>query len=234
MITDQFDSRFIVMVHAGTVIVSSAMATVRIDIGHRTDDDTCAWLTEQPMAVVLDHVTPKAERTFDSEWWLAWCERERVDTADAYELRDLALEDGEHAWAAHVNGTQLTNAQREEARARVHEFWRHADELVATVVAVCAWAQARKPEVPLTIEQVAHDCWRAQDACNLSGLVLSWARWMPTINAHAREKGLPANGHEINVVMIDKLRQLAGIEELHNNHINQSYSVVHRLAGEPT
>ncbi len=65
---------------------------------------------------------------------------------------------------------------------------------------------------PLTIGQVARLCNQAQNASNISGLVLSWAKWMPCINRHAEVLGIAQNLHPINLVMADKLVQLASAE----------------------
>lgn len=60
----------------------------------------------------------------------------------------------------------------------------------------------------MTIQQIAQLAINAQNAVNLSGLVLSWASWQTTIRAHANSVGIAPNLHPVNVIMADKVRDL--------------------------
>jgi len=48
-----------------------------------------------------------------------------------------------------------------------------------------------------------------QNGSNLSGLLHSWAALLPVIRESALRAGIPPNQHPINVIMLDKLSQLA-------------------------
>ncbi len=59
-----------------------------------------------------------------------------------------------------------------------------------------------------TLQQV----WFAMDACNLSGVVHSWAAWVSLLWQEAQRLGRGTdwvNQHPVNVILADKLRQLA-------------------------
>lgn len=235
MIIDKFKHKrtnYVIVIVEGVIVITSKEVTLRV--GTQGDDgEVCAALRTLPVDQIVDLITPKVGREFDGDAWMLWCEENKVDDGEAYDLRDVAQRDGQDAWVRHVDGVNAPAKLRARAKDEASRFWVWPEAVSSSVSALKSWAETREPPKKLTIEQVAHAAWRAQDASNLSGLVLSWAEWMPVINAHAREKGIKQNEHEINVMMLDKLCQLAGIEQLNNLHVHAAYKVVHHLAGLP-
>lgn len=61
----------------------------------------------------------------------------------------------------------------------------------------------------LTIKEIAFLANMAQNAVNLSGLVHDWSKWQTTIRADARTRGIAPNKHPINIIMADKIADLA-------------------------
>jgi CHAD domain-containing protein len=83
----------------------------------------------------------------------------------------------------------------------------------------------------MDIKEIAKKAYGALAASNLSGLVHSWHVWLPDIRAHAEKHHILPNDHPINVIMADKVAQLAGIA---TNAPMGAYEAVERLAnGEP-
>lgn len=69
-------------------------------------------------------------------------------------------------------------------------------------------ARITAPQQPLDLERTAID---VQNACNLSGVVLSWARAMQQITAENPNIGTAArNTHPVNVLFADKVYSLTG------------------------
>lgn len=232
---NQGGCEYMVVVSGGIAIVSSKHVTLRIPVpsGVGGDDDVLRALMTLSVDQIIEAAEPKIGREFDKDAWMLWCEENNVDTEESYELRDLAYESGQAAWLRHIDNWNTPSCRREKAKSETGLFWVWPYFVAESASALKTWTETREPPKALTIEQVAHAAWRAQNASNLSGLVLSWAQWMPTINAHARENGIKQNEHEINVMMLDKLCQLAGIEQLDNLHVHAAYKVVHHLAGLP-
>jgi hypothetical protein len=65
------------------------------------------------------------------------------------------------------------------------------------------------------VRRIYADALLVQDACNLSGVVRSWAEYMETIWAEARAKGLGTdyvNTHPVNVLFASKVASLTRCE----------------------
>lgn len=79
-----------------------------------------------------------------------------------------------------------------------------------------------------TLKELAQESLDCQDACNLCGLAQAFARVMRDLGEHTN--GTDArNQHPITRVWLDKMNQLAGIQE-HTPEITKAYSIVHDLA----
>ncbi len=62
-----------------------------------------------------------------------------------------------------------------------------------------------------TLQQLAQDALQVQDACNLSGVIISWARAMSDLREHLRDLGTDGfNHHPINVLWSSKVSSLTG------------------------
>jgi hypothetical protein len=80
-----------------------------------------------------------------------------------------------------------------------------------------------------TLKELAQEALAIQDACNLCGLAQSFARAMRDLGDHTN--GTDArNQHPVTRVWLDKMNQLAGIQE-HNRDVTEAYGVVSDLAG---
>jgi hypothetical protein len=81
-----------------------------------------------------------------------------------------------------------------------------------------------------TIKQLAQEALDVQNACNLCGVVQSFARAMIDLGEHV--KGTDArNKHPISVLWADKVAQLVEIQDIGNDVTMKAYNVVHDLAG---
>lgn len=70
----------------------------------------------------------------------------------------------------------------------------------------------------MTIQEAAQQALDVQDACNLSGIVFSFAKIMQVICDEATRRGEGTdwkNQHPITVLFVDKLAQLAGVGTFH-------------------
>lgn len=64
-----------------------------------------------------------------------------------------------------------------------------------------------------TLAQLAKEALQVQDACNLSGVVLGWARAMRRLNQLLPNLGTDArNHHPVNVLWASKCADLTGCE----------------------
>lgn len=80
-----------------------------------------------------------------------------------------------------------------------------------------------------TMQEAAQKAILAQDACNLSGLVFSFAQMMELICEDDRKHGHGTdwkNTHPICVLMLDKMYQLARCE----NNFSRAYDAVKQMA----
>lgn len=80
-----------------------------------------------------------------------------------------------------------------------------------------------------TIQEAAQAALVAQDACNLSGLVYSFAKMMEIICEEDRKHGHGTewkNSHPICTLMIDKMSQLAHCDE----NFHRAYEAVKQMA----
>ncbi len=81
-----------------------------------------------------------------------------------------------------------------------------------------------------TIKELAQEAIDVQDACNLSGVVFSFARAMTDMCEHV--SGTDArNTHPICVLWADKIAHLTGTQGLGNDAVMKAYDEVYKLAG---
>lgn len=69
----------------------------------------------------------------------------------------------------------------------------------------------------MEMKKLYADAITVQDACNLSGVVLAWARAMETICNEANEKGYGTewkNNHPANVLFASKVASLTRCEDV--------------------
>jgi len=80
-----------------------------------------------------------------------------------------------------------------------------------------------------TIKELAQEALDVQNACNLCGVVQSFARAMIDLGEHV--KGTDArNAHPITVLWADKVAHLAGIQDIGNDSTMKAYNAVYALA----
>ncbi len=229
-----------ILIDGHFIILSSKFAALRLRLAQpATDDETLKWLRgagepDEPAdhwrCYAMEHAEPELSNVFDDSAWAAFCETHAIDTEQCYEARDIAKESGHRTWLSYLEG-ELMHAKMELVHAHQAEFWGLPQDEVALVDAARAFAIDYKPPPALDIERVANAAWMAQDASNLSGIVRSWAEWMPVINAHAQEQDIQQNHHAINVIMAEKVGQLAGLTITYGS--DGAYAVVAKLAKRP-
>jgi hypothetical protein len=79
-----------------------------------------------------------------------------------------------------------------------------------------------------TIEQLAQEALDVQSACNLCGVVQSFARAMVDLGEHV--KGTDArNSHPISVLWADKVAHLAGIQDIGNDATMKAYGAAYDI-----
>ncbi len=85
-----------------------------------------------------------------------------------------------------------------------------------------------------TLQELAQEALEIQGACNLCGLVQSFARALIDLNALSRNDGTTErNQHPIVIVWLDKLNSLAGIQDFGNKadmKISRAYNQVENMA----
>ena len=212
------------------IIISSQLATIRIEMDDPSADfaDGATWRT-----AVMSAIVPEVEDLFDDDQWMEFAGDAGINQRAAYDIRDLAIEDGYGSWVAACR--LLADGKAELAISQHDRFWSVPDEITALIDALRTYLAAGANPAPkkkeeLNIEQVASLCWMALDASNVSGLVISWGEWMPVINRHAQEIGVSQNMHAVNVAMTDKMLELTGLAS-GDMRAYDAVTVVGRLAG---
>jgi hypothetical protein len=81
-----------------------------------------------------------------------------------------------------------------------------------------------------TIKQLAQEALDVQNACNLCGVVQSFARAMIDLGEHTKGTD-ERNTHPISVLWADKVAHLTGTQSFGNDVVTKAYNVVHDLAG---
>jgi len=81
-----------------------------------------------------------------------------------------------------------------------------------------------------TIYELAKDAYDVQNACNLSGVVLSFAKAIVDLRQHTQ--GTDAtNNHCVSVLWADKIAQLTGIQDLNNERVGKAYQEIYEILG---
>ena len=84
-----------------------------------------------------------------------------------------------------------------------------------------------------TITDLARDSLRVQNACNLSGVVHSYARALSDLRTIFPSLGTDAiNRHPIAVLWADKITHLTGIQDLGNSRISRAYDAVYKIIAD--
>jgi hypothetical protein len=81
-----------------------------------------------------------------------------------------------------------------------------------------------------TIKQLAQEALDVQNACNLCGVVQSFARAMIDLGEHTKGTD-ERNTHPISVLWADKVAHLTGTQSFGNDVVTKAYSICHDLAG---
>lgn len=82
--------------------------------------------------------------------------------------------------------------------------------------------------MPRTMKELAQEALAVQDACNLSGVVQSFARAMRDLCDLVPDTS-PRNTHPVAVLWADKVAHLAGTQDLGNEQVSKAYREVYRL-----
>lgn len=80
-----------------------------------------------------------------------------------------------------------------------------------------------------TLKELAKEVLAVQDACNLSGVALSFGRAMVDLGEHTNGTD-ERNKHPISVLWADKIAHLTGTQEIGNSVAMAAYPVVQKLA----
>lgn len=223
-----------IVIFNNLIILSSRFSTLRLRLSApMTDEDALKWLRPPETNIAtwrryaLERAEPEVKNVFNDDAWGAFCESIGIDSGKSYEARDIAREAGYRLWIEYLE-SELFSDKLQAVNERLGEFWGFPQDEANLIDAARAWAKTYAPAT-LDIQAVAQAVAQAQDASNLSGLVLSWAKWMPVINAHARAQGLAQNLHPVNKVMTEKISQLAGLTSV--GQISDAYRAVDKLAG---
>lgn len=82
-----------------------------------------------------------------------------------------------------------------------------------------------------TLKQLAQEALDVQNACNLCGVVQSFARAMADLGEHV--KGTDArNSHPISRLWADKVANLTGTQTIGNDATIEAYNAVYKLTEE--
>jgi hypothetical protein len=77
-----------------------------------------------------------------------------------------------------------------------------------------------------TAKEIASDCLMVQDACNLSGVVFSFADYMKILCEVSNELGKGTdwkNHHPICLMFSDKIGHLTGHQKLDSGNLSKAY-----------
>ena len=80
-----------------------------------------------------------------------------------------------------------------------------------------------------TIQELANEAISVQDACNLSGVVHSFARTMSDLCDLVPDTD-ERNNNPIAILWSDKIASLTGTQDLGNDTVMDAYTEVHKLA----
>lgn len=212
-----------VVIHAPLVIACSAGAYVRLHFRNASEKETTDLFRRAKGNwrewMLRSHSEPEVTREFNNVAWVAFCQKHNVSEDLMCEAESDATH-GPVAWLDFVNNeiSRIADDVDEDM------FWSYPSDVLCLLDAVKEVVDAQPK--PLTIADVAKKAWTAQDASNLSGLVRSWAEWMPVINA---EPGQP-NTHPVNVIMADKIMQLALVGDKTNlTSLEEAYAAVRSM-----
>jgi len=81
-----------------------------------------------------------------------------------------------------------------------------------------------------TIKQLAQEALDVQNACNLCGVVQSFARAMIDLGEHTKGTD-ERNQHPVSVLWADKVAHLTGTQAIGNDAVMKAYTICHDLAG---
>ena len=85
-----------------------------------------------------------------------------------------------------------------------------------------------------TIQELAKEAIAVQDACNLSGVMISAAKAVSDLREACPDLGTRGiNRHPVMILWIDKMASLAGIQDLGNDDVGDAYRKCRELAGTP-
>jgi hypothetical protein len=85
----------------------------------------------------------------------------------------------------------------------------------------------------MTITDLANESLRVQNACNLSGIVHSYARALSDLRTLCPSLSTDAiNRHPIAVVWADKVAHLAGIQHPGNSRVSRAYDAVYKIIAD--
>ena len=86
-----------------------------------------------------------------------------------------------------------------------------------------------------TLRDLAKDALAVQDACNLSGVVISFAKAISDLRENLPSAGTAAiNHHPICILWADKIASLTQIQGADLTHVSQAYKIVKELAAAET
>lgn len=86
----------------------------------------------------------------------------------------------------------------------------------------------------MTIKQLAQQAIDMQDACNLSGIIRSWAEAISALRELCPNLGTRGiNAHPINCLFASKVHDLCNMGLSDSGPFGKAYAECKRLAGEP-
>ena len=79
-----------------------------------------------------------------------------------------------------------------------------------------------------SVVDLSREALNVQDACNLSGVVIAWARAIQELRAL---DSTYENTHFINILWADKCAQLSGCQDVGNSKVMAAYDAAYKAIG---
>jgi hypothetical protein len=85
---------------------------------------------------------------------------------------------------------------------------------------------------PRTLVELTNEALLVQDACNLSGVVIAWARAIVDLRIALGSAGTDEiNTHFVNVLWADKVAHLTKTQHLGDDNVYKAYNEAYKVVG---
>ena len=117
-----------------------------------------------------------------------------------------------------------TASRRWDIAQYARDAWRELDDIDKEN------KEVQKSKPPRSIQELAKEAIEVQNACNLSGVVLSWSQAILDLRANLPDAGTATiNHHPINVMWASKVQSLTGVF-CEQDMFSKAYLEVQQLA----